>query len=69
MDATARLDWMNRDARDPLYRAANRIAIYRFGCSIDSLRDRVLAHALFAEAAERRSWWEQWRQQPQRRSA
>lgn len=43
-----------------LERAANRLAIRRFGCCLDALRDRDLARALFAEAdTYRRRWYEQ----------
>lgn len=46
-------------ADELLERAANRLAIRRYGCAIDSLRDRELARALVAEAeANRRRWLE-----------
>lgn len=42
-----------------VYRAANQIAIRRFGCSIDSLRDRIVVREVLEEARERRRWWQQ----------
>lgn len=39
-------------------RAANRAAICRYGCSIESLRDGALVRALLEEAATRRRLWE-----------